>query len=125
MEIAYPIKLEKDVYTGGGNKKTFREIYVPRRFEIKSEFDNQTFLLYKERRSGIVRMLSGGLKRMVGYSHGIDQVVGVKWIDNHILETWQSRKLTKDVIDFTFPEDPARIMILYRDSDGYAPEGFY
>ncbi|OPX33044.1 MAG: hypothetical protein B1H11_13210 [Desulfobacteraceae bacterium 4484_190.1] len=70
-------------------------------------------------------MLSGGLKRMVGYSHGIDQVIGVKWIDNRILEIWQSRKLTKDVIDFTFHEDPARFMILYRDSDGYAPEGFY
>ena len=125
MEIAYPIKLEKDVYVGGFDKKTSQEIYVPRRFEIKPEFDNQAFLLYKERRGGIVGMVSGGLKKLVGYSHGIDQVVGVKWIEKRILETWQSRKLTKDVIDFTFLKDPARIMILYRDGDGYALEGFY
>jgi hypothetical protein len=58
----------------------------------------------------------------VGSSQGTDQVVGVTWRDQRIVESWQSKNLAKDLLDFSFLNDPHRIMVLYRDGDGYALE---
>ncbi len=121
-ELAYPLKLEKDQYLGGFDKKTYRDVYAPRRFELRAGFDGQSFLIYKERGGG---MIKSALKRVWGSAQGMDQVVGVKWMDHRIIESWQSKKLAKDILDFTFVEDPDRILVLYRDGDGYALEALY
>jgi hypothetical protein len=122
-EIAYPQKLEKEIYLGGYEKKTSEDVYAARRFELRVAFDSQSFIIYKERFGGIAQNLLKG--KISSKAQGQDQVVGVKWVDNRIVETWQSKKLAKDVLDFTFLNDPARILVLYRDGDGYALEAFY
>ncbi len=122
-EISYPLKLETVQYLGGfDRKKTFREVFAPRRLELRTEFDGQFFLLYKERGR---EALEKSLKKVLRSGEGFDQVVGVKWQGNRIIETWKSKKLAKDILDFTFLKNPDRILVLYRDSDGYALEAFY
>ncbi len=121
-EIGYPIKLEKDRYLGGFDKETSREVFGPRRFELHPEFDGQSFLICKERLGGWIRRTA---KKIFSSKEGLDQVVGVKWSGNRIIETWKSKRLAKDILDFTFLNNPDRIMILYRDGDGYALEAFY
>ncbi len=123
-EMGYPLKLEKEIPLGGfDSKKTYKEVYAPRRFELRVAFDGQSFIIYKERFGGLVQNLIKG--KLSNRAQGQDQVVGVKWMGNRIVETWQSRKLAKDVLDFTFLEKPDRVLILYRDDDGYALEAFY
>ncbi|BBO83270.1 hypothetical protein DSCO28_38360 [Desulfosarcina ovata subsp. sediminis] len=113
-ETGYPLKLEKDQYLGGfSEKKTFQTVYAPRRFESSPPFDEQCFLIYKERNTTI-------LKKILGANRGTDQIVGVKWYGNRLVETWQSRKFACNVLDFTFLLNPKRIMVLYRDNDGSA-----
>ncbi len=124
QEIVYPIKLEQVEFVGGfDQKRTSREVYAPRRFELRPELDTQCFFIYKGRppSSGTGKIF----KRLLGLNRGEDQVVGVKWRGARIIETWHSKKLAKDIVDFTFFHDPYRIVILYRDSDGYALESFY
>ena len=121
QETVYPVKLEKDEYIGGFDKKTYKEIYSPRRFELKPEFDWQNFLIYKERTGGVAE---SALKKIWKTRQGTDQVAGVKWLDQRIIESWQSKKLAKDILDFTFIENPERILILYRDGEGCAIEAF-
>ncbi|MBW1953920.1 MAG: hypothetical protein JRI66_12720 [Deltaproteobacteria bacterium] len=122
-ELAYPIKLEKDEIIGGFDTKTFREIYASRRFELRPAFEGQSFIIYKERTgsSGIVK----GTVQKVLTSRGIDQVVGVKWAGEQIVETWKSKKLSKNILDFTFTEKPERIMVLYKERDGCALEALH
>ena len=115
-ETGYPLKLEKDQYFGGfSDKKTFQTVYVPRRFELRPGFDDQSFLIYKERTNTV-------LKKIFNANQGTDQIVGIKWSKNRLIETWQSKKFAKNILDFTFLLNPKRIMVLYRDNDGYALE---
>lgn len=119
QETGYPIKLEKDQYLGGFlDKKTFKTIYAPRRFELNPRFDNQSFLIYKERPSTMI-------KKILNSNKGTDSVVGVKWSGNRLIETWQSKKFARELLDFTFLFNPKRIMVLCRDDDGYSLETLY
>jgi hypothetical protein len=52
----------------------------------------------------------------------VDQVVGVKWAGQQIAETWQSKKLSKNILDFTFTQDSNRILVLYEEEKGCALE---
>lgn len=118
-ETGYPLKLEKDQYFGGfSDKRTFQTVYVPRRLELRPGFDNQSFLIYKERTSTV-------LKKILKTNKGTDQIVGIKWSGNRLVETWHSKKFAKNLIDFTFLLNPKRIMVLFRDNDGYALETLY
>ena len=123
-EIAYPIKLEKAETIGGFDTKTFREIYAPRRFELKPAFDGQSFTIYKER-SGSGGILKGAVKKVWRGSQGVDQVVGVKWVGQQIVETWQSKEISKNILDFTFTQDSDRIMVLYEEEKGCALEALH
>lgn len=112
----YPFKLENDQYIGGfSDKKTFKSAYAPRRFESNPRFDHQSFLIYKERNPTIV-------KKFLKSDNGIDSVVGIKWSGNRLIETWQSKGFARELLDFGFLFNPKRIMVLYRDNDGYVLE---
>jgi hypothetical protein len=122
-ELAYPIKLEKDEIIGGFDTKSFREVYAPRRFELRPAFEGQNFIIYKER-TGSGGILKNAVKKVLS-SKGVDQVVGVKWAGEQIVETWQSKKLSKNILDFTFTQKPERIMVLYKEGDGCALEALH
>ena len=120
-EIAYPLKLREDLYLGGFDKKTYQEVYPPRRFELKTQLDGQSFLIYKERGGDI---LETSLRKVLGSTQGSDQVVGVKWLGQRIVESRQSKMLANDLLDFAFLNVPQGLMVLYRDADGYVLEVF-
>jgi len=123
-ELAYPIKLEKDETIGGFDRKTFREIYASRRFELRPSFDGQSFIIYKER-TGSGGILKSAVKKVWSGSHGVDQVVGVKWAGQQIVETWKSKELSKNILDFTFTQDSDRILVLYEEEKGCALEALH
>jgi hypothetical protein len=120
-ELAYPIKLEKLETIGGFDTKTFREIYAPRRFELRPEFDGQSFIIYKER-TGSGGLLRNAVKKVWRSSQGVDQLAGVKWAGQQIAETWKSKELSKNILDFTFTQDSDRILVLYEEEQGCAIE---
>ncbi|MBW2640797.1 MAG: hypothetical protein JRE10_11735 [Deltaproteobacteria bacterium] len=122
-ELAYPIKLEKAEIIGGFDTKTFREIYAPRRFELRPAFDGQSFIIYKER-TGSGGIIKGTVKKILT-SRGIDQVAGVKWAGQQIVETWKSKELSKNILDFTFSQDSDRILVLYEEEKGCALEALH
>jgi len=122
-ELAYPIKLEKDEMIGGFDRKTFREVYAPRRFELRPSFDGQSFIIYKER-TGSGGILQSAVRKVLS-SKGVDQVVGVKWAGQRIVETWQSKELSKNILDFTFTQDSDRILVLYEEEKGCALEALH
>lgn len=123
-ELAYPIKLEKAEIIGGFDTKTYREIYTPRRFELRPAFDGQSFIIYKER-TGTGGILKSAVKKVWRSSQGVDQVVGVKWAGEQIVETWQSKELSKNILDFTFTLDSDRILVLYEEEKGCALEALH
>jgi len=123
-ELAYPIKLEKDEMIGGFDRKTFREVYAPRRFELRPAFDGQSFIIYKER-TGSGGILKSAVKKVWRGSQGVDQVVGVKWAGQQIVETWKSKELSKNILDFTFTQDSDRILVLYEEEKGCALEALH
>jgi len=123
-ELAYPIKLEKDEIIGGFDTKTFREVYASRRFELRPAFEGQSFIIYKERFGSGGGILKSTVNKVLS-SKGVDQVVGVKWAGEQIVETWQSKKLSKNILDFTFTQKPERIMVLYKEGDGCALEALH
>ncbi|MEA1946510.1 MAG: hypothetical protein U9N83_04300, partial [Thermodesulfobacteriota bacterium] len=123
-ELVYPIKLEKAEIIGGFDTKTFREIYAPRRFELRPAFDGQSFIIYKERAGSSGGILKSTVKKVLS-SKGVDQVVGVKWAGEQIVETWQSKKLSKNILDFTFTQNSDRILVLYEEEKGVALEALH
>ena len=115
-EAGYPLKLEQDQYMGGfSDKKTFQTVYAPRRFELMPQYDDQSFLIYKERSTTL-------LKKIFKSNNGKDQIVGVKWNGNRLVETWKSKKFARDLLDFTFLCTPRQLMVLYRDDEGCVVE---
>jgi hypothetical protein len=58
-------------------------------------------------------------------SRGIDQLAGVKWSGQQIVETWQSKEISKSILDFTFTQDSDRIMVLYEEGKGCALEALH
>jgi hypothetical protein len=123
-ELTYPIKLEKVETIGGFDTKTFREIYAPRRFELRPAFDGQSFMIYKER-TGSGGILKNTVRKVWRASQGVDQVVGVKWAGQQIVETWKSKELSKNILDFTFTQDSDRILVLYEEEKGCALEALH
>ena len=123
-ELVYPIKLEKVEIIGGFDTKTFRQVYASRRFELRPSFDGQSFIIYKER-TGSGGILKSAVKKVWSSSHGVDQVVGVKWAGEQIVETWQSKKLSKNILDFTFTQNSDRILVLYEEERGCALEALH
>ncbi|MFO7885396.1 MAG: hypothetical protein R6U68_11285 [Desulfobacteraceae bacterium] len=120
-ELSYPVKLEEPEYLGGFDKETERALYTHRRFVYKPSFDHQCFTIYKERK-GYTGLIDKAVEMIWTRDRGTDQVAGLKWINQQIVETWTSKKLSKNILDFTFIENPQRILLLYREENGCAVE---
>jgi len=120
-ELSYPVKLEEPEYLGGFDKETERALYTHRRFVHKPSFDHQCFTIYKERK-GYMGLIDKAVEMIWTRDRGTDQVAGLKWINQQIVETWTSKKLSRNILDFTFIENPQRILLLYREENGCAVE---
>jgi hypothetical protein len=123
-ELAYPIKLEKNEIIGGFDTKTFREIYASRRFELRPAFEGQSFIIYKERLGSGGSIVKTTVEKVLS-SKSVDQVVGVKWVGERIVETWKSKEISKNILDFTFTQKPERILVLYKEGDACALEALH
>lgn len=119
-EISYPQKLKKESYTKGfSDKVNFEMVYTPRRFELKKEFDGQCFLINKERQAGLTA--ENVLNKVLSRDEALDTIVGISWRGDSIVETWESKGLAKDIIDYCFYDN--KVYVLTRDSLGdYALE---
>ncbi len=118
--VSYPIKLENIEFIGGfDNKKTFTEHSAPRRFLLKQNYDNQIFTINKQREAdwNIKR-----LKNIISDQKARDSLVAVKWTGQYIRQTWESEKLSKDILDFSFMPGKNRdvIFVLVKDARGFA-----
>lgn len=120
-ELSYPVKLEEPKYLGGFDKETERALYTHRRFVYRPSFDHQCFTIYKERK-GYMGLIDKAVEKIWSRDRGTDQVAGLKWLGQQIVETWTSKKLSKNILDFTFIENPQRILLLYREENGCAVE---
>jgi hypothetical protein len=124
-EIVYPQKLPQIDYEGGYVfKKTATERFAPRRFVLRNRFGRQAFLIRKGRR---VRpeLLEKGVSLIKGDTSGVDQVVGVQWRANAIVETWKSPEFSRDIIDFGFFRGGGRdtlVLLTRSNTDKYLLE---
>ncbi len=116
-EIPFPVRPTSEQYMGGFTKKTHELAYAPRRFVLKTEFDDQMFTIQKGR-SKISITTSLGSPLPAG--QGQDRLVALKWINGRIDETWKTEGLDKSILDFAFYAKPAneRLYVLVRDSQG-------
>jgi hypothetical protein len=120
-EIPYKIQLSQDKYLGGFDKETHRNVFAPRRFVLKTGYDDQVFLIKKER-AGVSVSTSFGT--LMDFKQGKDSIAAVKWTGKNIHETWQSDEMSKDIVDFAFDsrDGSNSIIGLVRDSQGYTLE---
>ncbi len=120
-EIPFVISPREEKFVGGFNKKLSETAYAPRRFVLKREYDDQMFLIRKGRSRVTINSSIGNVFKT---SQGEDSLVAVKWLKGQIRETWQSEKLSKDIIDFGFVKvgQEDEVVLLVRDNQGYAIE---
>ncbi|MBC2715286.1 MAG: hypothetical protein HF978_08265 [Desulfobacteraceae bacterium] len=118
--VPYPIRREELEFIGGFNdKKTFAEQFAPRRFLLKQNYDSQIFTINKQRKT---YWNMNRLKNIFSNQKAQDNLVAVKWTGQHIRQTWESEKLSKDILDFSFMPGENRdvIFVLIRDAQGFA-----
>ncbi len=112
----FRVKLKEPKYLGGFTKETSKTYFAYRRFVFKHEYANQNFLIDKQRRTsfGVAK-----IKQIVLNENAEDSLVGVRWNGQEVVETWRSRKMAKDILDFTFIPNN-EILLLVRDRLGCA-----
>ena len=117
--VAYPITLEKPEFRGGFDKKTSADCFAPRRFCLKPQYDDQIFTINKQREMdwGL-----GKLKNLISSEKARDRLAAVKWTGQAIRQTYESKSMAKDILDFSFMpgEDKDEIFILVKDAQGFA-----
>ncbi len=120
-EIPYPVRLEKKKYLGEFKGISSKNEFAPRRFLLKKEFQNQCFLIQKGRATQGVK---NKIFNFISPNKGTDRIVGLKYRSGQIYQTWESKPVPRDLIDFAFFEQKNRInlLALVRDSQGYALE---
>lgn len=116
-ETGYPKKLEMDLYNRGSfEKQGSKTVFTARRFVLKKDYDNQCFLINRERykTTGIVDQ---NIKKILGRgTGGKDSIIGLSWRGERIVETWESSKIPRDIIDFSFVGQKGYILV--RDDRG-------
>ncbi len=114
--VPFRIKLKEPKYLGGFTKETSKTYYAYRRFVFKREYANQNFFIDKQRKTsfGITK-----IKQIALNENAEDSLVGVKWNGQEVVETWRSRKMAKDILDFTFIPGN-EILLLVKDRLGCA-----
>jgi hypothetical protein len=118
--IPYKIKLEEPKFSKGGfEKQTSKNVYAERRFALKTKYDNQAFLIDKNRPT--TRNL---IKKTISLARGDrkDSIVAMKWESGKLRESWHSPEIQKDIIDFGFlnKDNEDELFVLVRDKQGYA-----
>ena len=98
--ISFPIKLKWEFYRGGYDRETARNVYAYRRFEYRREFNKQVFTIKTSYNKDITRKIIS--KIIKGGNEEPDKIVGIKWIGNNIIKTWESDKFYETIIDFSF-----------------------
>ena len=122
-ETSLEIPAKREKYLGGFQKQSHDTVYAPPRFMLKREYDDQFFLIRKERKpaSGI-----GAVRNALVAAQGEDSVAAIKWDGRNIRQTWQSRGIAKNILDFGFypREGEDSLYVLVRDNGGYALQAF-
>ncbi|ACN14635.1 hypothetical protein HRM2_15260 [Desulforapulum autotrophicum HRM2] len=113
-EISYPVKLKKEVYSQGEFYGIgYKTVFAPRRFVLNKEHANLVFLINKERASNIAR---AAFNKFLGKSSAKDQILGIMWQGDRLIEPWKSEAMERDIIDFCFAG--GYIHILGRNTNG-------
>jgi len=117
--VAYPIILEKPEFRGGFDKKTSADCFAPRRFCLKPQYDDQIFTINKQRE---MNWGLGKLKNLISSEKARDSLAAVKWTGQAIRQTYESKSMAKDILDFSFMPgaDKDAIFILVKDAQGFA-----
>ncbi|MDZ7831300.1 MAG: VCBS repeat-containing protein [Desulfobacterales bacterium] len=117
--LSYPVALEEPEFLGGFDKKTSADCFAPRRFSLKPAYDEQVFTINKQREMdwGLEK-----LKRLIGKENARDSLVAVQWTGEAVRQTYTSKAIAKDILDFSFMrgEDKDEIFILVKDAQGFA-----
>ncbi len=119
-----PVKVrlrEPQFIKGGFEKTTFEVYYLERRFCLKREYDDQMFLINKQRK------ISSGLEKLKNRfleQDRQDSIVALKWDGKILQQTWESKKILKDILDFGFLRENGedKLFVLVMDSQGCAIE---
>ncbi len=114
-ETGYPQKLKQEKYIKGFSDKINSEyVYTARRFLLKKEFDGQCFLISKKRQGGLTA--ENVLNQVLSRDEKLDTLVGISWLGDTIVETWESKGVARDIIDFCF--HGSKVYALTRDNHG-------
>jgi hypothetical protein len=106
--IAYPIKLTFEYYKGGYDKVTSRDVYAFRRFEYRKDFNKQVFTVKTSYNKDITRKV---IAKVLGKGNEPDKIVGIRWIGNTILKTWESDSFFGTIFDFAFFNENGKDML--------------
>jgi hypothetical protein len=116
--MPYPVLKDKATFIQTTEENS-RTVFAPRRFALKNAFDTQAFVINKQRQnhSGLNR-----IKDFMGGRNAQDSLVGLKWNGQNIQETWESKKISKDIYDFGFctSQGEDRVFVLVRDTQGFS-----
>jgi hypothetical protein len=114
----YPVLTDKATFTQAAEENS-QTVFAPRRFVLKNAFDAQAFVINKQRQtySGLDRV-----KHLMGGRNAQDSLVGLKWNGQSIQQTWESRKISKDIYDFGFCsfQGEDKLYVLVRDKQGFS-----
>ena len=119
-ESPYKQKLKDVEYEGGFSiSKTADTRYSARRFIKRNDCQKQIFIIKKGRT--VNPDLSRKALTMVNETEvRYDQIVGLQWRNEEIIESWKSPKFPRDIVDFAFTEDKGKavMVVLTRNRDG-------
>ncbi|MEZ4551779.1 MAG: hypothetical protein R2874_15255, partial [Desulfobacterales bacterium] len=120
--LSYPIASGDLEFIGGfNNKKTFTEYPTARRLVMVKDYGSQVFTINKQRPAG---WNVNRLKNLLSEQKNQDSLVAFEWNGKTIRQSWESEKLSKDILDFSFMpgKDRDLIFLLVKDTQGYAVE---
>ena len=106
--IKYPVKLNFAYYKGGFDRVSHREVMAYRRFEFKKSFNDQVFTIKTSYNKDITRKV---ISKVFGKGNEPDRIVGIRWIGNSIIKTWESDEFFETIYDFTFLKDNGKDML--------------
>ena len=120
--LSYPIASGDLEFIGGfNNKKTFTEYPTARRLVMVKDYGSQVFTINKQRPAG---WNVNRLKNLLSEQKNQDSLVAFQWNGKTIRQSWESEKLSKDILDFSFMPGKNRdlIFLLVKDTQGCAVE---
>ncbi len=124
-ESPYNQKLKEIEYEGGFSVTKSSDIrYTARRF-VKRKRDGQQIFIIKKGRAVNPSLGEKGVALVSNGETRHDQIIGLQWRNDEIIESWKSPKLPRDIVDFAFTKesDKELMVVMTRNRDGkYALE---